>query len=69
MKSLILAAGLVLAATAIVFFYANTRRAAQSGAPAPDLWAMLPKSAPGWRATPNPGWIMPRLRPRRGRTG
>lgn len=45
----VLASALLLAAALSALFYANTRPSARRSAPVPDLWAMLPESAPGWR--------------------
>jgi exosortase len=51
---LALACVLALAAATIAFFAANTPAAAPAGAPAPDLLAILPESAPGWEVVTSP---------------
>jgi len=45
----LLASALVLASASVVFFYANTRPALHRDAPVPDLAAILPLAADGWR--------------------
>jgi exosortase len=45
---LLLAALLSAAAALLVFFYANTRTPVNRDRRPPDLWAVIPESAPGW---------------------
>jgi exosortase len=45
----LLAGSLLVALALVVFFVASTRPPARSGAPVPDLAAMLPATAAGWR--------------------
>ncbi len=47
--AIFLAAALVLASALGVFFYANTQSAPRHDAPVPNLAAILPASAEGWR--------------------
>ena len=47
-RELLLASLLAAAAALLVFFFANTRPSVNRDRRAPDLWAVLPESAPGW---------------------
>jgi len=51
----ILALGLVLCAALAVFFLSQSRALPPAPGPAPDLTALLPAGAPGWRTIENPG--------------